>query len=89
MRSAPRPPARESTAGTHPQLLPSVRRPPLSIPLELAQQLVYGAEEYARGLGFEPHPDDAAAKGPPGQVGGYERDYVRAQRQATLCRQGP
>jgi hypothetical protein len=37
--------------------------PPLRAPLELAQHLVYGAEEYARGLGFEPHPDYAAAKG--------------------------
>lgn len=35
---------------------------PLPIPLELAQQLVYGAEEYARGLGFEPHPDYEAAR---------------------------
>jgi hypothetical protein len=31
--------------------------PPLVAPLELAQQLVFGAVEYARGLGFEPHPD--------------------------------
>ena len=31
--------------------------PPLAAPLELAQQLVFGAVEYARGLGFEPHPD--------------------------------
>lgn len=35
---------------------------PVSIPLDLAQQLVYGAEAYARGLGFEPHPDYAAAR---------------------------
>jgi hypothetical protein len=31
--------------------------PPLAIPLELAQHLVFGAIEYARGLGFEPHAD--------------------------------
>lgn len=31
--------------------------PPLEAPLDLAQQLVFGAIEYARGLGFEPHPD--------------------------------
>jgi hypothetical protein len=31
--------------------------PPLAAPLELAQQLVFGAVDYARGLGFEPHPD--------------------------------
>lgn len=34
---------------------------PLAAPLELAQHLVFGAVEYARGLGFEPHPDFAAA----------------------------
>ena len=30
-------------------------------PLELAQHLVFGAVEYARGLGFEPHPDFTTA----------------------------
>jgi hypothetical protein len=30
-------------------------------PLELAQHLVFGAVEFARGLGFEPHPDFATA----------------------------
>lgn len=30
---------------------------PLDAPLDLAQHLVYGAVEYARGLGFEPAPD--------------------------------
>ncbi len=35
---------------------------PVEVPLELAQHLVFGAVEYARGLGFEPHADfDAAA----------------------------
>jgi hypothetical protein len=32
-------------------------RPPLRAPLELARALVFGAEAYARGLGFEPHRD--------------------------------
>ena len=32
-------------------------RPPLRASLELARELVFGAEEYARGLGFEPHRD--------------------------------
>jgi hypothetical protein len=32
-------------------------------PLELAQHLVLGAVDYARGLGFEPHPDFRAAVG--------------------------
>jgi hypothetical protein len=35
--------------------------PPLSIPVELAQHLVYGAVAYAGRLGFQPHPDFAAA----------------------------
>jgi hypothetical protein len=34
---------------------------PLAVPVELARQLVFGAVDYARGLGFEPHPDFAAA----------------------------
>jgi hypothetical protein len=35
---------------------------PLAAPLEMAQHLVFGAVEHARGLGFQPHPDfDAAA----------------------------
>jgi hypothetical protein len=33
---------------------------PRSVPLELAQHLVHGAVAYARGLGFEPHPDFAS-----------------------------
>jgi hypothetical protein len=35
-------------------------RRPVAAPLELARHLVFGAVEYARGLGFEPHPDFAA-----------------------------
>lgn len=31
-------------------------RPPVPAPLELARHLVFGAADYARGLGFEPHP---------------------------------
>jgi hypothetical protein len=37
-------------SGTHPD-------PMVSAPLELAQQLVFGAVAYARDLGFDPHPD--------------------------------
>jgi hypothetical protein len=36
---------------------------PVPAPLELAQHLVLGAVEYARGLGFEPHHDFAATAG--------------------------
>jgi hypothetical protein len=35
--------------------------PPVAVPLELAQAVVHGAVAYARGLGFEPHPDFDAA----------------------------
>jgi hypothetical protein len=33
--------------------------PPVQAPLELARHVVFGAADYARGLGFEPHPDFA------------------------------
>ena len=36
---------------------------PLEAPIELARQLVVGSVDYARGLGFDPHPDFAAAVG--------------------------
>lgn len=39
----------------------AVHGAPIAAPLELAQHLVLGAVEYARGLGFEPHRDFAAA----------------------------
>ena len=34
---------------------------PLPVPIELAREVVFGSVEYARGLGFEPHPDFADA----------------------------
>jgi hypothetical protein len=37
--------------------------PPLEVPLELARHLVYGGVDYARTLGFEPHPEFADAAG--------------------------
>lgn len=37
--------------------------PPLEAPLDLARHLVWGAVDYARTLGFEPHHDFAAAAG--------------------------
>jgi hypothetical protein len=36
---------------------------PLDAPIELARELVFGSVEYARSLGFEPHPDFAPAQG--------------------------
>src|SRR5580693_5040780 len=34
-------------------------RPPVAAPLELARHVVFGAVDYARGTGLEPHPDFA------------------------------
>lgn len=42
----------------------------VSAPLELAQHVVFGAVEFARGLGLEPHPDFAAAAGHLGEWSG-------------------
>jgi hypothetical protein len=36
---------------------------PLEAPIELAREVVFGSIEYARKLGFKPHPDFAAAEG--------------------------
>ncbi len=36
---------------------------PVAAPLQLVRHLVWGAVDYARGLGFEPHPDFAPAAG--------------------------
>ena len=36
---------------------------PLEVPIELAREVVLGSAGYARGLGFDPHPDFAAAEG--------------------------
>jgi hypothetical protein len=36
---------------------------PLAAPIELAREIVFGSLEYARDLGFDPHPDFAAAQG--------------------------
>ncbi|MGH9018941.1 MAG: hypothetical protein ACRDY1_14415, partial [Acidimicrobiales bacterium] len=38
-------------------------RPPLDVPLDLAQHLVFGAIEFAHALGFEPHSDFAGCVG--------------------------
>ena len=35
---------------------------PLEAPIELAREVVFGSIEYARGLGFDPHPGFAAAE---------------------------
>jgi hypothetical protein len=45
-------------------------RPPVQVPLTLAQQIVFGGIEYARGLGFEPHSDFTPAAGHLGEWDG-------------------
>ena len=45
------------------QVYAAYPRPPLQAPLELARELVFGAEAYAQNLGFEPHRDLAACRG--------------------------
>jgi hypothetical protein len=45
------------------QLFHRYADPPLPVPLDLAQQVVFGAVDYARGFGFEPHPDFKACAG--------------------------
>jgi len=56
-------------------------RPPLDIPLDLARHLVFGSVDYARTLGFEPHPDFAAAAG---QLGEWaERSAITFGRDGT------
>lgn len=44
----------------------SFARPPAAAPLDLARQVVFGAVDYARRLGFEPHADYARAAVPLG-----------------------
>ena len=39
------------------------RGAPVEAPVDLARELVFGSMRYARSLGFEPHPDFAAAAG--------------------------
>ena len=36
---------------------------PVEVPIELAREVVLGLAGYARSLGFDPHPDFAAAEG--------------------------
>lgn len=51
---------------------------PLVAPLELAQQLVFGAVDYARALGFEPHADCADVVGHLGEwTGGCDIEFGR------------
>ena len=48
----------------------SFEGPPVEAPIELARHLVWGAVDYARELGFEPHPDLRLASGQLGPLDG-------------------
>jgi hypothetical protein len=51
---------------------------PVVAPLDLAQQLVFGAVDYARGLGFEPHADYAGVVGHLGdRIGACDIEFGR------------
>jgi hypothetical protein len=63
-------------------------RPPVSAPLELAQNVVFGAVEYARGLGFEPHPDFAKCARQLGDWGGSS-DITFGRDGMPMYMQGP
>ena len=54
---------RRRLSGFIEQLFGAFDEPPVQVPLDLGKQIVYGAIEYARELGFDPHPDfERAAK---------------------------
>ncbi len=44
------------------QIFSGYGEPPIPAPIELARDLVFGAADYARALGFDPHPDFEAAR---------------------------
>jgi hypothetical protein len=60
----------------------------IEAPLDLVQHLVLGAVEYARGLGFEPHHDFAAAAGHLGEWSGPS-DIVFGRDGKPIYVQGP
>jgi hypothetical protein len=61
--------------------------PGLAAPVELVRELVFGAVEYARGLGFDPHPDFYLAST---QLGGQRTGQITFGREGRPCFQnGP
>lgn len=66
-------------ARLHERELPGILRsyfgawdsPPVVAPIELARELVFGAEQYARALGFAPHRDFELARGHLGSWDGH------------------
>jgi hypothetical protein len=64
------------------------KRPPVPAPLELARHVVFGAVDYARGLGFEPHPDFAKCAGHLGEWDGSS-DVTFGRDGMPMYIQGP
>lgn len=69
------------------------REPPVPAPLELTRHVVFGAVDYARGMGFEPHADFAKCAGHLGEWNGpsditFGRDgkptYIQGPHDDTL-----
>jgi hypothetical protein len=63
-------------------------QPPVAAPLELARQVVFGAVDYARGMGFEPHPDFAKCAGHLGDWSGAS-DITFGRDGMPMYIQGP
>jgi hypothetical protein len=63
-------------------------QPPVAAPLELAQQVVFGAVDYAHGMGFEPHPDFAKCAGHLGEWSGAN-DITFGRDGMPMYIQGP
>jgi hypothetical protein len=60
----------------------------VSAPLDLARQAVFGAVEYARGMGLEPHPDFAKCTGHLGEWDGSS-DITFGRDGVPMYMQGP
>jgi hypothetical protein len=61
---------------------------PVPAPLELARHVVFGAVDYARGMGFEPHPDFAKCVGHLGEWDGPS-DITFGREGTPMYIQGP
>jgi hypothetical protein len=66
----------------------SFSRPPVPAPLDLARHVVFGAVDYARGIGFEPHSDFAKCAGHLGEWEGSS-DIAFGRDGMPLYIQGP
>ena len=66
----------------------SYDQPPRAAPIDLARHLVFGAVEYARELGLEPHPDFAGCAGHLGPWDGHS-DITFGREGKPMYIQGP